>query len=186
MRKRKRKSRSGSAWIAIVAVVLLAGVAWNAYRTSGDAPVIANTSTSASSRDGITTTALELPPMADTASTTRADSAQAATRYPKFLPAEAIETLRLIERGGPYPYRQDDGVFGNRENRLPRQSRGYYREFTVQTPGSGDRGARRIIAGGRPPAEYFYTDDHYRSFRRFTLNGDAVNAAAQNGTETQR
>ena len=178
MRKRKRKSGAGSAWMAIVAVVLLAGVAWNAYRTPsdapGDAPVIADTSTSASSRDGITTTALELPPMADTAPTTRADSVQAETRFRDFLPGEAIETLRLIERGGPYPYRQDDGVFGNRENRLPRQSRGYYREFTVETPGSRDRGARRIIAGGRPPSEYFYTDDHYRSFRRFTPGGSAA------------
>jgi ribonuclease T1 len=174
MRKRKRKSKSGSAWIAIVAVVLLAAVAWNAYRTPSDAPVIAETPTSASSRDGITTTALELPPMTDTASTTRTDSAQAATRYPDFLPSEAIDTLQLIERGGPYPYRQDDGVFGNRENRLPRQTRGYYREYTVETPGSRDRGARRIIAGGRPPVEYFYTDDHYRSFRRFTPGGSAA------------
>ncbi len=174
MRKRKRKSRSGSAWIAIVAVVLLAGVAWNAYRTSGDAPVIADTSRSASSHDGLTTTALKLPPMADTASATRTNSAQVATRYPEFLPAEAIETLRLIERGGPYPYRQDNGVFGNREHRLPRQSRGYYREFTVETPGSADRGARRVIAGGRPPSEYFYTDDHYRSFSRFTRGGSAA------------
>jgi ribonuclease T1 len=181
MRKRKRKSKSGSAWIAIVAVVLLAAVAWNAYRTPSDAPVVANTPTSASSRDGITTTALELPPMADTAPATRADNAQAERVYPDFLPAEAIETLQLIERGGPYPYRQDDGVFGNRESRLPRQSRGYYREFTVETPGSRDRGARRIIAGGQPPVEYFYTDNHYDSFRRFTLN-----SAAQNGTETQR
>jgi ribonuclease T1 len=186
MRKRKRKSRSGSGWIAIVAVVLLAAVAWNAYRTPSDAPVIAETPTSASSRDGITTTALELPPMADTAPATRADNVQAETRYPDFLPAQAIDTLQLIERGGPYPYRQDDGVFGNRENRLPRQSRGYYREFTVETPGSRDRGARRIIAGGRPPVEYFYTDDHYDSFRRFTLNGAALDPAAQNGTETPR
>ena len=181
MRKHKRKSRAGSAWIAIVAALLLAAAAWNAYRTSGNAPTTADTSTSAGLRDGITTTALELPPMADTAPGTGADSAQAETRYPDFLPAEAIDTLRLIERSGPYPYRQDDGVFGNRENRLPRQSRGYYREFTVETPGSRDRGARRIIAGGRPPVEYFYTDDHYGNFRRFTLD-----AAAQNGAETQR
>ena len=181
MRRRKPRRTSGSIGMAIVAAVVIAAVAWNAYRTPDtSAP------TSASSRDGVTTTALELPPMADTARATRADSAQAAARYPEFLPAEAIETLRLIERDGPYPYRQDNGVFGNRENRLPRQSRGYYREFTVETPGSGDRGARRIIAGGRPPSEYFYTDDHYDSFRRFTLNGAALNAAAQSDTETRR
>ena len=190
MRKRKRKSRSGSTWIAIVAVVLLGAVAWNIYRTAGDVPgdmqEIADTPTSAGSRDGITTTALELPPMADTAAGTAADSGQAETRYPDFLPAEAIATLRLIERGGPYPYRQDGDVFGNRENRLPRQSRGYYREFTVETPGSRDRGARRIVAGGRPPVEYFYTDDHYQRFRGFTLVASRLDSAAQHGTETQR
>jgi ribonuclease T1 len=92
-------------------------------------------------------------------------------RYPVFLPKEAIATLRLIERGGPYPYRQDDGVFQNRERKLPMQPRGYYREYTVKTPGSRDRGARRVVAGGQPPVEFFYTDDHYRSFRRFTLDG---------------
>ena len=185
MRKRKRKSRSGSTWIAIVAVVLLGAVAWNIYRTAGDVPgdmqEIADTPTSAGSRDGITTTALELPPMADTAAGTAADSVQTETRYPDFLPAEAIATLRLVERGGPYPYRQDSGVFGNRENRLPRQPRGYYREFTVETPGSRDRGARRIVAGGRPPVKFFYTDDHYGSFREFTPG-----AAAGYATEARR
>lgn len=86
-----------------------------------------------------------------------------------FLPPEARNTLRLIARGRPYPHRQDGGIFQNRERRLPAQPRGYYREYTVRTPGSRDRGARRIIAGGNPPTEYFYSDDHYRSFRRFTL-----------------
>ncbi|NOT88225.1 MAG: ribonuclease [Lysobacter sp.] len=106
--------------------------------------------------------------------------------YPAFLPAEAIDTLRLIERGGPYPYRQDDGVFGNRERRLPQQSRGYYREYTVETPGSRDRGARRIIAGGRPPVEYFYTDDHYGRFQRFTLDDSRLDDNATVGRETPR
>ena len=82
------------------------------------------------------------------------------------LPAEVQATLALIRQGGPYPYRQDDSVFGNRERLLPQQSRGYYREYTVRTPGSRDRGARRIIAGGRPPVFFYYTDDHYQSFRR--------------------
>lgn len=98
--------------------------------------------------------------------------------YPAYLPKEALATLRLIERGGPYPYRQDDGVFQNRERRLPPQPRGYYREFTVKTPGSRDRGARRIIAGGQPPVEFFYTDDHYRSFRRFASRASAENSDA--------
>jgi ribonuclease T1 len=80
------------------------------------------------------------------------------------LPAQAQETLRLIDAGGPFPYRQDGVVFGNRERLLPSQKNGYYHEYTVRTPGSQDRGARRIITGG--PAERYYTDDHYASFRR--------------------
>ena len=82
------------------------------------------------------------------------------------LPPEARETLRLIARGGPYPYHRDGVVFKNMERRLPLQQHGYYREYTVPTPGSRDRGARRIIAGEQPPAVFYYTDDHYRSFRR--------------------
>jgi guanyl-specific ribonuclease Sa len=89
------------------------------------------------------------------------------TEQPAFLPPEARETLRRIEAGGPFAHRQDGSTFHNRERLLPPQPRGYYREYTVETPGSPDRGARRIVAGGDPPVEYFYTDDHYRSFRRF-------------------
>lgn len=81
------------------------------------------------------------------------------------LPAEAWETLDLIDQGGPFPYRQDDKEFGNREGLLPAEVRGYYREYTVPTPGSPDRGARRIVTGGTPPSVWYYTDDHYRSFR---------------------
>lgn len=86
---------------------------------------------------------------------------------PGYLPAEARQTLRNITQGGPFPQRQDGGVFQNRERLLPARPRGYYREYTVSTPGSRDRGARRLVSGGDPPVEYFYTDDHYRSFRRF-------------------
>lgn len=89
---------------------------------------------------------------------------------PAFLPPEAADTLRLIQRGGPYPNRQDGTVFQNRERRLPAQARGYYREFTVATPGLSHRGPRRIVTGGDPPAEYWYTDDHYQSFRRFQVS----------------
>ena len=62
-------------------------------------------------------------------------------------------------------------MFGNRERLLPPQPRGYYHEYTVETPGAGDRGPRRIVTGGTPPREYFYSADHYRSFRRFTAGG---------------
>ena len=88
------------------------------------------------------------------------------------LPAEARQTLALIRNGGPFPYRKDGTVFGNREKRLPPQRRGYYTEYTVKTPHSRDRGARRIVAGrgavGDPATsgEYYYTDDHYNTFRR--------------------
>jgi ribonuclease T1 len=88
------------------------------------------------------------------------------------LPAEARQTLALIRHGGPFPYQRDGVVFGNYEKRLPYESRGYYHEYTVPTPGSHGRGARRIIAGEgragdvRRSGEYYYTDDHYRSFRR--------------------
>ncbi|SDI20296.1 ribonuclease domain-containing protein [Propionivibrio dicarboxylicus] len=87
------------------------------------------------------------------------------------LPPEAAQTLERIRRGGPFPYPDKDGsVFGNFEKRLPARARGYYQEFTVPTPGSRDRGARRIIAGtGRTGSaatcdEYYYSHDHYRSF----------------------
>ena len=80
------------------------------------------------------------------------------------LPPEARETLARIQSGGPFPHPQDGRVFQNRENLLPGRERGYYREYTVKTPGARDRGARRIVSGRG--GEYYYTDDHYRSFRR--------------------
>lgn len=81
---------------------------------------------------------------------------------PEDLPPEAQRTIQLIADGGPFPYRQDGVEFQNRERLLPRQPRGYYHEYTVKTPGSPDRGARRIITGAE--GEMFYTDDHYDSF----------------------
>ena len=80
------------------------------------------------------------------------------------LPAEARATLKLIKQGGPYPYERDGTVFGNFERLLPQRERGYYREYTVKTPGVKSRGARRIVAGRG--GELYYTEDHYQSFRR--------------------
>lgn len=80
------------------------------------------------------------------------------------LPPEARETLALIKQGGPFPYQRDGIVFNNFEKLLPLQPRGYYREYTVKTPGRKDRGPRRIVAG--KANEYYYTVDHYKSFRR--------------------
>ena len=100
---------------------------------------------------------------------TVARSSRPAAPLPAFLPPEARDTLELIARGGPFPHRQDGVVFGNYEHLLPAEPRGWYHEYTVETPGAHDRGARRIITGGNPPEVYYYTDDHYRSFREFTV-----------------
>ena len=80
------------------------------------------------------------------------------------LPPEARTMLARIEAGGPFAYARDGAVFSNRERRLPARERGYYREYTVQTPGVRGRGPRRIVAGHG--GEYYYSDDHYRTFRR--------------------
>jgi ribonuclease T1 len=82
------------------------------------------------------------------------------------LPVQAQQTLALIDKGGPFPYDRDGIVFENREGLLPAEKLGYYHEYTVITPGSEDRGARRIIAGSS--RELYYTDDHYNSFERIT------------------
>ena len=96
-----------------------------------------------------------------------ADSRSAAVQVAE-LPPQARETYGLIRRGGPFPYEKDGSVFGNRERLLPAAKRGYYREYTVATPGSRDRGARRIVCGGpaRVPHACYYTADHYASFRQ--------------------
>ena len=83
------------------------------------------------------------------------------------LPPQGRATYALIHEGGPFPYDKDGTVFGNRERLLPAHKRGYYREYTVRTPGSRNRGARRIVCGGKPrtPDACYYTSDHYASFR---------------------
>jgi ribonuclease T1 len=87
----------------------------------------------------------------------------------KDLPAQGQDMMVLIEQGGPFKYDKDGSVFGNRERILPQEKRGFYREYTVKTPGERSRGARRIVCGGPKPTApdaCFYTDDHYSSFRK--------------------
>jgi ribonuclease T1 len=84
------------------------------------------------------------------------------------LPRQGAQTYALILQGGPFAHEKDGSVFGNRERLLPAQKRGYYREYTVPTPGAGNRGTRRIVCGGqaRTPEACYFTADHYASFRR--------------------
>lgn len=148
----RRGSRTRSFWngqrawgrAALVAVAI-AAAAWYSTRTPQPAPVAGDAPVAAASR---TVGTQDLP---------------------NFLPPEAHDTLALIARGGPFPHPQDGGVFGNYEGRLPKQPRGWYHEYTVETPGLSHRGARRIITGGTPPRDYWYTADHYESFRPFQV-----------------
>ena len=106
------------------------------------------------------------------AQATTNESSQSATRdevagnqiLVSQLPPEGLDTLQLIKRGGPFPYPRDGVVFSNFERILPKQTRGYYHEYTVKTPGVSHRGARRIVCGEVP--ECYYTADHYKSFQR--------------------
>lgn len=99
---------------------------------------------------------------------TQAPTDKAATVAVGELSKQGTETYNQIRQGGPFAYEKDGVVFGNRERQLPAEKRGYYREYTVKTPGSRDRGARRIVCGGQPktPEACYYTDDHYASFRK--------------------
>ena len=153
------RKRNPLAWL-LLAIALV--VAWQLWPARDAVPVPGATAPTATS-----------PPTSPTAPPLAEAPSAPAPALPDFLPAEAHRTIALIQRGGPFPYRQDDGVFGNREGHLPRQPRGWYREYTVDTPGLGHRGAQRIITGGQPPREWYYTDDHYDSFRRFDVAGAA-------------
>lgn len=114
--------------------------------------------------------ALLLSPTATATTSPTAYAVQTADAIPSCalstLPSQASDTLDLIHSGGPFPYEQDGTVFQNREGILPSESTGYYHEYTVKTPGSPDRGARRLVGGGATtsPEHVYYTADHYASF----------------------
>ncbi len=164
-------NRGKANWVPwlLLAVVLVGGwMAWPRQQAQPSPAPAANESARslpAEAPQPLPLPTLDAPP-------SRAD-AGAQARLPDFLPREARDTIAMIRRGGPFPHRQDGGTFGNREGHLPRKPRGWYREYTVDTPGLSHRGARRIVTGGDPPAEWYYTDDHYDSFRRFEVPGGA-------------
>ena len=115
------------------------------------------------------TTALGTACLVPSAVVAKGPAPESATVALSELPREAQATEGLIRAGGPFPYGKDGSVFGNRERLLPANRRGFYREYTVKTPGSRDRGARRIVCGGTVPTRpesCFYTSDHYASFKR--------------------
>lgn len=137
-------------------------------QTSGDsAPLAVPSSAPAARADAIGTYAI---------ATESTGAGPGIAALPAFLPPEAHDTIRLIQRGGPFEHHQDGGVFGNREGLLPSRPGGYYREYTVETPRLPNRGARRIITGGRPPEVWYYTDDHYDSFRAFEVPASQASA----------
>lgn len=151
-----------------VAAAALVALALTACGASGSGAAATTASapqaTSTSSSGGHTS---QPKPVASPADAGRLAPAQPTTDLRTMtvamLPKQGIDTLRLIADGGPYPYAKDGSTFSNREGLLPRHPSGWYREFTVDTPGSDDRGARRIIAG--QDGARFYTSDHYSSFR---------------------
>lgn len=141
-------------WLGLLVALLMAALLWwqqgDGTLTSEPSDPAAPTAPSTTTPDGVDPDS-GLPVVARSA-----------------LPPEALETLRLIEAGGPFPYEQDDSVFQNREGILPDRPEGHYREYTVETPGSPDRGARRIVAGAE--GERYWTEDHYASFSRISTD----------------
>ncbi|ADV27298.1 guanine-specific ribonuclease N1 and T1 [Pseudoxanthomonas suwonensis 11-1] len=147
MSKRQRSPLSRSLPL-LVAALLLVGLAWL-------------------QRPGPSATAATGAPATQTEASSAPGTGRQAAALPSFLPAEAGPVVERILQGGPFPHRQDGSVFANREGRLPQRPRGHYHEYTVPTPGLSHRGARRIVTGGDPPVEWYYTADHYESFRAF-------------------
>lgn len=157
MTLRGASSRRAAPWLWLAALLIVAWLLWP--RSPGvEAPAIRTAPAAGAADPGPAPS----PPVADASPAPSADTGTMAR-----LPAEARRTVRLIHSGGPFPHAQDGSVFGNREGHLPRQPRGWYREYTVETPGLRHRGARRIVTGGDPPQAWYYTDDHYETFRRF-------------------
>lgn len=153
--------------IASVALLLLALIALIAFAAgrgggsgSGEAPSAGFTRASYGASGADSTPTTSGPSSARASRTSQAGGVVSVDD----LPAQARETIALIDAGGPYPYSRDGIVFGNFEHQLPAQARGWYHEYTVKTPGASSRGTRRIIVG--KDGAMYYTDDHYRTFRK--------------------
>jgi ribonuclease T1 len=144
-------------WLALVAALLVVGLLWWQGGT-GTPPESATTADSAG-------TPAASDPSGPTDGATGTDPGSGLPLVDlDALPPEARDAVERVDDGGPFPYDQDDGVFENRERLLPDHAPGYYREYTVETPGSADRGARRLVVGSG--GEVYWTDDHYASFSR--------------------
>lgn len=161
--------------LLILAVVLLVG---QMVRSQGaDDASIATDGASSSTQPSTSLAVEDRAEATDTENAEQTDDAEAADEHvpvsnlptidPGQLPPEAIDTIVLIDSGGPFPFDRDDLTFENREGLLPDRPLGHYREYTVITPGENTRGARRIVAGD--DGELYYTADHYRSFEEVTL-----------------
>lgn len=150
-------NRSAWPWIVLLLLAFAAGNWFASHRAATSATFPASTSTPTSREATV-----PLP---------QSDPVPQSLPDTSGLPAEARDTLARIAAGGPFEHRQDGSVFQNRERQLPSRPHGWYHEYTVETPGSDDRGARRIVTGGTPPTEFWYSDDHYRSFRRIDAQG---------------
>jgi len=151
----------------LLVVVLVFG--WQAVHKRAGEPAATGSGASATAS---ATTSPNAPPRGAARGAARDEGASRDTAADSGLPREATQVLARIRAGGPFEYERDGVVFGNFEGHLPQQPRGYYHEYTVRTPGERGRGARRIIAGGQPPTDFWYTADHYDSFVR--IDADAA------------
>jgi ribonuclease T1 len=155
--------KASRALIGLAVVAAASGLGWWISSDDGDdTSISASTSTASTSTTATATTSTAATVAARTGTDPESGVQWIAL---EALPPEALDTLDLINQGGPFPYDRDGVTFQNREGILPDRPNGYYREYTVETPGSDDRGARRIVTGDGGD-EYFYTEDHYDSFER--------------------
>ncbi len=144
----------------VILIATILALAIGAWWTNADAPKSGTRSTpSASPRESTPP-----PASAPEAAAPRSESRLEAAVPDRVEREELVRTLARIESGGPFPHKQDGTIFGNRERRLPQHPRGYYREYTVRTPGASNRGARRVVRGSE--GELYYTRDHYETFIR--------------------